>query len=128
MTTKKRETTENEGSSMHDTSCIGINYAHRFPKCFRSLRTLLGFSLCTSCHQFNCCHCTKFIHFLTCTGIPCRDSHSENGPVRCCLYTLCQTRAKGVSDFMLTVSIAHVSRTPAWMTILVGKWTMVLKR
>ena len=22
---------------MHDGSCIGINYAHRFPKCFRSL-------------------------------------------------------------------------------------------
>ena len=25
--------------------------AHRLPKCFRSLYTLLGFSLCTSCHQ-----------------------------------------------------------------------------
>ena len=77
---------KNEGSSMHDASCIGINYAHRFPKCFRSLHTLLGFSLCTSCHQFNCCHCTKFIQFLTCTRIPCRDSHCENGLVRCCLY------------------------------------------
>ena len=32
---------------MHDDSCIGINYAHRFPKCFRSLHTLLGFSRCT---------------------------------------------------------------------------------
>ena len=28
---------------MHDGSCIGINYAHRFPKCFRSLHTLLDF-------------------------------------------------------------------------------------
>ena len=35
-----RETTKNEGSSMHDGSCIGINYAHRFPKCVRSLHTL----------------------------------------------------------------------------------------
>ena len=32
---------------MHEDSCIGINYAHahRFPKCFRSFHTLLGFAL-----------------------------------------------------------------------------------
>ena len=30
---------------MHEDSCIGINYAHMFPKCFRSLHTLLGFAL-----------------------------------------------------------------------------------
>ena len=48
---------------MHDGSCIGINYAHRFPKCCRSLHTLLGFSLCTSCHQFNCCRCTYLFNF-----------------------------------------------------------------
>ena len=40
---EKRLTTKNEGSTMHDDSCIGINYAHRnahrFPKCFRSLHT-----------------------------------------------------------------------------------------
>ena len=53
--------------------------------CFSSFRMLLCLSLCTSCHQFNCCQCTKFIH---CTGIPCRDSHCENGLVRCCLYRL----------------------------------------
>ena len=28
---------ENEGSSMHENSCFGINFAHMFPKCFRSL-------------------------------------------------------------------------------------------
>ena len=28
----------------------------------------------------------QFIQFLTCTRIPCRDSHCENGLVRCCLY------------------------------------------
>ena len=47
------------------------------------------FLFCTSCYQFNCCYCTKFIQFLTCTRIPCRDSHCENGLVRCCLYTNC---------------------------------------
>ena len=54
--------------------------------CFSSLRMLLCLSLCTLCHQFNCCQCTKFTHFLTCTRIPCRDSHCKNGLVRCCLY------------------------------------------
>ena len=39
------------------------------------------------CAEFTCCQCTKLIYFLTCTGIPCRDSHCENGLVRCCLYT-----------------------------------------
>ena len=29
----------------------------------------------------------QIIQFLTCTRIPCRDSHCENGLVRCCLYT-----------------------------------------
>ena len=36
---KEERLQKNEGSSMHDASCIGINYAHRFPKCFRSLHT-----------------------------------------------------------------------------------------
>ena len=47
MTTKKRDY-ENEGSSMHEVSCIGINYAHThiFPKCCRSLHTLFSFALC----------------------------------------------------------------------------------
>ena len=48
---------------MHDDSCIGINCAHKLPKCFRSLHTLLGFSLCTSRHQFNCCRCTNLLNF-----------------------------------------------------------------
>ena len=61
---------------MHDASCIGINYAHRFPKCSKSLYTLLGLLL--SLYQL--------IKFLTCTRIRCRDSHCENGLVKCCLY------------------------------------------
>ena len=68
---------------MHDASCIGMNYAHRFPKCFRSLGL---FALHFVSPIKNCCHCTKFVQFLTCTRTPCRDSHCENGLVRCCLY------------------------------------------
>ena len=57
-----RETTNNERSSMQDDSCIGINFPHRFPKCFGSLHTLLGFALCTSCQQFYCCSCTNLFN------------------------------------------------------------------
>ena len=32
LTDNKKRDYENEGSSMHDDSCIGINYAHSFPK------------------------------------------------------------------------------------------------
>ena len=58
------------------------------------------------CHQFNCCQCTKFIHFLTCTRIPCRDSHCENGLVRCCLYKLGVKASKfhASRDFTATLS------------------------
>ena len=47
--------------------------------CFRSLHTLLEFSFCASCPQFNFVAVPIFIQFLTCTRIPCRDSHCENG-------------------------------------------------
>ena len=52
---KKKRDYENEGSSMHADSCIGINYAHThmFPKCFRSLHTLLGVALCFVSSFFN---------------------------------------------------------------------------
>ena len=60
---EERLTTKNEGPPVHDGSCIGINYAHKFPKCFKSLHTLLGFSLCTSCQQSNCCSCTHLFNF-----------------------------------------------------------------
>ena len=64
--------------------------------CFGSFNMLLWLLLCTSCHQFNCCQCTKLSHFLTCTGIPCRDSHFENGLVRC-LYTSRRSQQTAVS-------------------------------
>ena len=57
---QRRETTKKkkkERSSMHDASCIDINYAHKCPKCFRSLHTLLEFSLCASCR------CTNLFNF-----------------------------------------------------------------
>ena len=47
--------------------------------------------------EFNCCQCTKFTHFLTCTRIPCRNSHCKNGLVKCCLYTPCRLQQTAVS-------------------------------
>ena len=63
---------------MHEDSCIGINYAHMFPKCVRSLHTLLGFAL-YFVPSIQLLSLYQFIKFLTCTRIPCRDSHCENG-------------------------------------------------
>ena len=80
LTDNKKRDYENEGSSMHEDSCIGINYAHThmFPKCFRSLHTLLGFALCfvSSILIFVA---VIIYSILTCTRIPCRDLHCENG-------------------------------------------------
>ena len=39
-------------------------------------------------HSTCCCWACRSVCFLTCTGIPCRDSHCENGLVRCCLYRM----------------------------------------
>ena len=70
---------------MHDASCIGINYAHRFPKCFRSLHTLLGFLALHFVSPIQLLSLYHVIQFRTCTRIPCRDSHCESGLVRCSL-------------------------------------------
>ena len=80
LTDNKKRDYENEGSSMHEDSCIGINYAHThmFPKCFRSLHTLLGFALCFVSSILILVAVTIY-SILTCTRIPCRDSHCENG-------------------------------------------------
>ena len=40
----------------------------------------------------------QFIQFLTCTRISCRDSHCENGLVRCCLYTTHNLEIHCLSD------------------------------
>ena len=83
LTDNKKRDYENEGSTMHEDSCTGINYAHMFPKRFTSLHTLLGFTL-YFVSSIQILSLYPFIQFLTCTQIPCRDSHCENG---CCPYT-----------------------------------------
>ena len=63
---------------MHEDSCIGITYAHMFPKCFRSLHTIVGFR--SVLHVVNAIVVAVTIYsILTCTRFPCRDSHCENG-------------------------------------------------
>ena len=78
LTDNKKRDYENEGSSMHEDSCIGINYAHMFPKCFRSLHTSLGFALCFVSSILILVAVTIY-SILTSARIPCRDSHCENG-------------------------------------------------
>ena len=63
---------------MHEDSCIGISYAHIFPKCFKSLHTLLGFALCFMSSILIIVAVTIY-SILTCTRIPYRDSHCGNG-------------------------------------------------
>ena len=76
---QRRETTKNEGSSMHDDSCIGINYAHRFTMCFTSHSHIVGIFALHFVSPIQLLSLYQFIQFLTCTRIPCRDSHCENG-------------------------------------------------
>ena len=58
---------------------------------FHMLQVILHVvGLVAVCAEFTCCQCTKLNHFLTCTGITCRDSQCENGLVRCCLYRYCR--------------------------------------
>ena len=89
LTDNKKRDYENEGSSMHEDSCIGINYAHThmFPKCFKSHHTLLGFALYFMSSILILVAVTIY-SILTCTRIPWRDSHCENGFFRCCLYII----------------------------------------
>ena len=43
LTDNKKRDYENERSSMHEDSCIGINNAHRFPKEFQVTSYSVGF-------------------------------------------------------------------------------------
>ena len=55
FTNNKKRDYENERSTMHDDSCIGIYYAHRTLTCSPSVSghfTHCWVSLCTSCRQF----------------------------------------------------------------------------
>ena len=88
QTKRKRDNKKQTSSAVVQSTAFMSHWMYSWvSSCFSSFYMLLCLSLCTSCHQFNCCQCTKLIHFLTYTGIPCRDSHCENGLVRCCLYT-----------------------------------------
>ena len=87
LTDNKKRDYENEGSSMHEDSCIGINYAHMFPECFRSLHTLLGFSLCTSCRLFFCCRCNHLLNFWPVREFLVEIHIAKTGLSRCCLCT-----------------------------------------
>ena len=78
LTDNRKRDYENEGSSMHEDSCIGNNYAHMFTKCFKSLHTLLGFALYFVSSILIIVAVTIY-SILTCTRIPCGDSHCENG-------------------------------------------------
>ena len=80
LTDNKKRDYENNGSSVHDDSCIGINFAHahKFTKCFKSFHTLLGFALVLRVVNFNYV-AVAIYSILTCTRIPCRDSHCGNG-------------------------------------------------
>ena len=81
LTGNKQRDYENEGSTTHEDSCIGINYvyAHTHVKCFKSFQTL-GFALCFMSSILILVAVTNY-SILTCTRIPCRDTHThcENG-------------------------------------------------
>ena len=74
---------------MHEDSCIGINYVyahtHVFPKCFKSLHTLLGSALCFMSSILILVAVTIY-SILTCTQIPCRVHTANTGLLRRCLY------------------------------------------
>ena len=80
LTNSKKRDYENERSSLHEDSCIGINYAHThmFPKCYKALHTKLGFAL-YFVSSILIPVAVIIYSILTCTRIPCRDSHCENG-------------------------------------------------
>ena len=85
---RERDYKNKTSSAMAQSTAFTSHWMYSWvSSCFGSFNMLLCLLLCTSCHQFNCCQCAKLTHFLTCTGIPCRDSHCENGFVRWCLYT-----------------------------------------
>ena len=83
--TDNKERLRKRRSSKHEDSCIGINYAHMFPKCFRSLHTVLGFALyfVSSIKLLSLYHLLNWLvrEFLV-------EIHTaKTGLLRCCLYS-----------------------------------------
>ena len=64
--------------------------------------------------EFTCCQCTKLIHFLTCSRIPCRDSHCGNGLVKCFLYTPHRLQQTTVSWKDLTATKQNLESRHVW--------------
>ena len=75
LTTRKRDYKTSK------LSCDSIHSVHEsldLLVSFHMLQFILHVvGLVALCHEFTCCQCTKLIHFLTCTGIPSRDSLCE---------------------------------------------------
>ena len=86
QTDNKKRDYENEGSSMHEDSCIGINCAHMFTKCFRSLHTLLGFAL-YFVSSILIVVAENIYSILTCSRIPCNDSPLRKRVFRGVVFT-----------------------------------------
>ena len=78
LTDNKKRDYENEGSSMHEDSCTGINFASHVPQVFQVTSHIVGFR--SVLHVVDSIVVAVTIYsILTCTRIPCRDSHCENG-------------------------------------------------
>ena len=56
---------DNEGSTMHDDSCIGINYAHRshVPQVFEVTSHIVGLRSVLHVISFNSCRCNYLLNF-----------------------------------------------------------------
>ena len=54
----------------------------------------------------------QFIQFLTCTRIPCRDLHCDNGLVRCCLY-IAPRPGQTLQDFFAKENMAYADAVKA---------------
>ena len=97
ITDKIRETTKNKRSAVHEDKCIGINYAHTTPNCFKSLRTLLlDFALyfvllIQLLSMFPHIHFSPVCEFLVTVHT------AKTGLLRCCIYTLRRLQQTDVS-------------------------------
>ena len=104
---KRERAFENEGSTMHDDSSIGINYVYAhtqvFLKCFKSLHTSLGFALCFVSSILILVAVTIY-SILTWSRIPCGIHTAKTGLLRCCLYTSvgCSRPPSAVNDPIAT--------------------------
>ena len=98
---KKRDY-ENEESSMHEDSCIGINYAHMFSKCFRSLHTLTGL--------LRCCLYTSRFHTSDLSTVPRKAwvPQASVAPLGRTLLVLPETFKLWVSFFVEPTVITHM--------------------